>query len=254
MNERSVLRMKPVMLLAALGVALYYCITLFSVASRAQDEPDFPPQISPYNPHIDPADFVAHIDNPYLPLEPGTTHVYEGESGGELERITVAVTNKTKKIMGVTATVVHDVVTVDGEIVEATFDWYAQDRWGNVWYFGEDSKEYEDGKVVSSHGSWEAGVDGARPGLVMLGEPELKDRYRQEYYAGVAEDMAQILRFDASVDVPYGHFDDVLVTKEWTPLEPKVVENKFYAPGIGMVLERPARGPKEEIGLIEVTD
>ena len=249
MNVRSVLRTKPVLLLAAFGVALYYALSLLSVSSQAQ-EPEFPPPISPYNPHIDPADFVAQIDNRYFPLTPGTTYVYEGAG----ERDTVEVTNKTKKIMGVTTTVVHDVVTVDGEVAEATFDWYAQDRWDNVWYFGEDSKEYEDGKVVSTHGSWAAGVDGAQPGIIMLGDPELKDRYRQEYYRGVAEDMAQILKLEASVEVPYGHFDDVLVTKDWTPLDTKVVENKFYAPGVGLVMERSSRGPKEEIGLVEVTD
>jgi hypothetical protein len=217
------------------------------------EEPSFPPQVSPYEPKMDPSDFVAGIDNPYMPFEPGTTYVYEGGSKDEKETVTVFVTNKTKEILGVTATVVRDVVTVEGEIVEKTFDWFAQDRYGNVWYFGEDSKEYEDGKPVSSEGSWEAGVDGAQPGILMLGDPRVGERYRQEYYEGEAEDFGEVLKLDASVDVPYGSYDVVLVTKDWTPLEPKVLENKYYARGVGVVLERAVKGPSEELSLVEVT-
>jgi hypothetical protein len=216
------------------------------------DQPSFPPAVSPYDPKIDEADFVDGIDNPYMPFEPGTTLVYEGVSGGEEETVTIFVTNKTKEILGVTATVVRDVVSVEGEIAEKTFDWFAQDRYGNVWYLGEDSKEYEDGKPVSSEGSWEAGVDGAKPGIVMLGDPQVGDRYRQEYYEGEAEDFGQVLKLDESVDIPYGSYDDVLVTKDWTPLEPKVLENKYYAKGVGVVYERSVKGPKEELKLVEV--
>ncbi|MGH2728981.1 MAG: hypothetical protein ACRDJI_00065, partial [Actinomycetota bacterium] len=147
-------------------------------------EPAFPPPVSPYEPHIDPADFVASIDNPYMPLEPGTTLVYEGQSDGEEEENTIVVTDRTKEILGVTCTVVKDIVTVEGVIAEKTFDWFAQDRYGNVWYFGEISKEYEDGKFAGLEGSWEAGVDGALAGIVMLGDPKVGDEYRQEYYAG----------------------------------------------------------------------
>jgi hypothetical protein len=214
------------------------------------DQPSFPPVVSPYDPKIDAADFVDGIDNPYMPFEPGTTLVYEGVLGEET--VTIFVTNKTKEILGVTATVVRDVVTVEGEIAEKTFDWFAQDRYGNVWYLGEDSKEYEDGKPVSSEGSWEAGVDGAKPGIVMLGDPQVGDRYRQEYYEGEAEDFGQVLKLDESVDIPYGSYDDVLVTKDWTPLEPKVLENKYYAKGVGVVYERLVKGPKEELKLVEV--
>jgi hypothetical protein len=214
--------------------------------------PSFPPRVSPYDPKINSSDFVAGIDNPYMPFEPGTTHVYEGVSEDEKETVTVFVTNKTKEILGVTATVVRDVVTVEGEIHEKTFDWYAQDRYGNVWYLGEDSKEYENGKPVSSSGSWEAGVDGAQPGIVMLGEPQVGDRYRQEYYKGEAEDFGQVLKLGESVDVPYGSYDNVLVTKDWTPLEPKILENKYYARGVGVVYERSVKGPKEELSLVEV--
>jgi hypothetical protein len=216
------------------------------------DQPSFPPAVSPYDPKIDASDFVDGIDNPYMTFEPGTTLVYEGVSEDEEETVTIFVTNKTKEILGVTATVVRDVVTVEGEIAEKTFDWFAQDRYGNVWYLGEDSKEYEDGKPVSSEGSWEAGVDGAKPGIVMLGDPQVGDRYRQEYYEGEAEDFGQVLKLDESVDIPYGSYDDVLVTKDWTPLEPKVLENKYYAKGVGVVYERSVKGPKEELKLVEV--
>ena len=215
-------------------------------------KPSFPPAVSPYDPQIDPSDFVEGIDNPYMPFEPGTTLVYEGVSEDEKETVTVFVTDKTKEILGITATVVRDVVTVEGQIAEKTFDWYAQDRYGNVWYLGEDSKEYEDGKPVSSAGSWEAGVDRAKPGIVMLGDPRVGDRYRQEFYKGEAEDFGQVLTLDESVDVPHGSFDDVLVTKDWTPLEPKVLENKYYARGVGVVFERSVKGPKEELSLVDV--
>jgi hypothetical protein len=223
-----------------------------SPSAGSQDEPSFPPALSPYEPEIDPADFVEVIDNPYMPLEPGTTYVYEGESEGEKETDTVFVTHETKEILGVICTVVRDVVSVEGEIAEKTFDWFAQDRYGNVWYFGEDSQEYEDGKPVSREGSWEAGVDGAQPGIIMLGEPEVGDRYRQEYYEGEAEDFGKILRLDGSIEVPYGSFDNVLITKDWTPLEPKVVENKYYARDVGVVFEESVKGPKEQLRLLEV--
>src|SRR5919106_1886711 len=215
-------------------------------------EPLFPPAVSPYDPELDPSSFVEAIDNPYMPFEPGTTLVYEGVSEDKKETVTVSVTNKTKEILGITATVVRDVVTVGGEIAEKTFDWYAQDRYGNVWYMGEDSKEYEDGKPVSSAGSWEAGVGGAKPGIVMLGDPQVGDRYRQEYYKGEAEDFGQVLKLAESVDVPHGSFDEVLVTKDWTPLEPQVLENKYYARGVGVVFERSVKAPKEELSLVDV--
>ena len=131
----------------------------------------------------------------------------------------------------------RDTVTVDGEVVEDTRDWYAQDRDGNVWYFGEETAEYEDGKVVSTEGSWEAGVDGALPGIVMHAAPEVGDAYRQEFYEGEAEDLAEVVRDGESATVPAGTFDDVVVIKEWNPLEPESIEEKSFAQGVGMVLE-----------------
>src|SRR5215210_6519385 len=133
------------------------------------------------------ADFTAEVDSPYFPLKPGTTWIYEGTSDGEVERNEVTVTDETRDLMGVTCVVVHDVVSINGEVVEDTIDWYAQDADGNVWYFGEESKDYEDGELVSTEGFWEAGVDGAQPGIVMLADPAVGNSYQQEYYAGEAE-------------------------------------------------------------------
>jgi hypothetical protein len=185
---------------------------------------------------LDPADFVPAIDNPYWPMAPGSRWVYRETDGeGGVQRVVVTVTDRTKTIVGIEATVVHDVVSADGEVIEDTFDWYAQDRWGNVWYLGEDTKEYDKGKV-SSAGSWEAGVDGAQPGVILPGDPAVGQAYRQEYYAGEAEDGGKILSLDERAEVPFGAFGDVLLTKDFTPLEPDVLEHKFYAQGVGPVL------------------
>jgi hypothetical protein len=146
--------------------------------------------------------------------------------------------------------VVHDVVTEKGHLVENTFDWYAQDTCGNVWYLGENTKEYENGKVVSTAGSWEAGVDGAQPGVVMPADLQVGLSYRQEYYAGEAEDNAQILSLTEQAQVPFGHFRDVVLTKETTPLEPRVLEYKLYAKGIGVVLALSVSGGSDRQELI----
>ena len=192
-----------------------------------------------YSPSIDPADFAGVVeDNPYFPLQVGERWVYEGESDGELEHDEVVVTDDRKQVLGIDVVVVRDTVSdADGKVVEDTIDWFAQDRDGNVWYFGEQSKDYEDGKVVSTHGSWEAGVDGALPGIVMPATPRVGHAYRQEYRKGEAEDLAEIRRAGVHTVVPFGAFDDVVVTGDWNPLEPKVVEEKYYAPGVGMILE-----------------
>ena len=187
---------------------------------------------------LDPADFTNEIDNPYWPMRPGSRWVYrEGD-----QRVVVTVTNRTREIAGVEARVVHDVVSEAGEVVEDTYDWYAQDGDGNVWYLGEDTKEYEHGEVVSTEGSWEAGVDGAQAGILLPGDPQVGMQYRQEYYEGKAEDAGEVLALDARVRVPFGAFDDVLQTKDTTPLEPKLVEHKFYAKGVGPVLARTVSG------------
>ncbi|MGH2806078.1 MAG: hypothetical protein ACRDKT_02260 [Actinomycetota bacterium] len=152
--------------------------------------------------------------------------------------------------MGVTTTVVEDVVTLNGELAEKTLDWYAQDVDGNVWYFGEDTAEYEDGKKVGTHGSWEAGVDGALPGIIMNADPQVNDAHRQEFYRGEAEDMYWIVEANVTKEVPFGSFDDVIHTLEWSPVEPGVVGEKFYAPGIGLIWERSLAGGRERFELV----
>jgi hypothetical protein len=184
-----------------------------------------------YSPDINPANFVNRIDNKYFPLDPGTTFIYEGGA----ERDVMAVTSDTKKIMGVECVVVDDRGYDAGKLIEKTYDWFAQDNKGNVWYFGEDTKEYKNGEVVSTEGSWEGGVDGAKPGIMMQGNPKVGESYRQEYYVGKAMDMAKVVSLNESATVPYGSFDRVLVTKEFTPLQPGYIEHKYYAPGVGQV-------------------
>jgi hypothetical protein len=192
---------------------------------------------------IDPADFTARIDNPWWPMSPGSSWIYrETDSEGAVQRVEVTVTDRTKRVNGIEARVVHDVVTERGRLVEDTFDWYAQDRDGNVWYLGEDTKEYEHGEVATTAGSWEAGVDGAQAGVIMPAEPKVGLTYRQEHYAGEAEDAARVLSRDEQAEVPAGHYDGVLMTKDWNPLEPKALEYKLYARGVGPVLVLAASG------------
>jgi hypothetical protein len=213
----------------------------------------FPPALTPYAPSIQPAHFVGTVDNPYFPLEPGTTYRYRGTTEGEVEKDVVTVLEKTKEVMGVTCTVVKDVVSTQGEIAEKTFDWYAQDRDGNVWYFGEDSAEYENGHPASTEGSWEAGVDGALPGIIMLARPATGDRYRQEYAAGEAEDVGRVIDLGGAADVPFGSFDDVWITEDSSLIETNLIEHKYYARGVGVVLERSIKGPSEVVKLVDVS-
>jgi hypothetical protein len=192
-----------------------------------------------YTQTIDPADFVEGIDNPFFPMLRGAVFVFDGA-----EHVEVEVLPDEKVILGVPVTVVRDRVFEDGELVEDTLDWYAQDRQGNVWYFGEQTAEYENGEVVSTVGSWEAGVDGAVPGIIMLADPHTGDMYRQEFYAGEAEDLAEIISVEGTISVDAGSWEgsDVLVTEEWTPLEPGVRERKTYARGFGVVEIRAIEG------------
>jgi hypothetical protein len=186
---------------------------------------------------LDPADFTTEIDNPYWPMAPGSHWIYRESENGDVQRVDVTVTDRTKRIAGIEARVVHDLVTKDGEKVEDTFDWYAQDKDGNLWYLGEDTKEYENGKVTSTEGSWEAGVDGAQAGVVVPAEPKQGLTYREEYYAGHAEDGAEVLGLEGKVQVPFGRFEDALITRNFSSIEPNVQELKFYARGVGPVLE-----------------
>jgi hypothetical protein len=160
----------------------------------------------------------------------------EVDADGTELKIVVTVTDQTKQILGIPATVVHDVATDNGDTVEDTLDWYAQDRAGNIWYLGEDTKEYENGKVTSTEGSWEAGVDGAQPGIVVPAHPTPGLAYRQEYYANKAEDQAQVLSVNEQAEIAAGSYQNLLLTKEFTPVEPDVLEYKWYAQGVGEVL------------------
>jgi hypothetical protein len=204
------------------------------------------------SPSPGPARFTTVVDNPYFPLRTGMRWEYRSQTeDGETERTRVEVLAETRLVKGVTCVVVHDTVSVDGAIIEDTFDWYAQDAEGNVWYFGEDTKEFENGKVVSTKGSWEAGVDGAEEGIIMKAQPKVGDTYRQEYYRGEAEDMGEVLALDARATVPYGSFDNLVQTKDTTPLEPDVVEHKYYARGVGVVLVVSGGTGRDE--LVEMT-
>jgi hypothetical protein len=224
--------------------------------------PQFAPEVAEqpaanYAPNIGPSNFVKEIDNPYFPLEPGTTWVYEGKTPEGTERVEDSVLQETKRVMGVECVVLRDRVWLNGELIEDTVDWHAQDKEGNVWYFGEYTKEYENGKVVSTEGSFEAGEKGALPGIIMPANPKVGDSYRQEYYKGEAEDMAEVISLNGSalndaVTTPYDSFSKVvLVTKDWNPLEPDILEHKYYAPGIGLIGETKVTGPSEKIELID---
>ena len=206
-----------------------------------------------YNPEI-PTAWAQAVTNPYYPLVPGTTYQYSDETAEGLETITVEVTDQTKTINGVGATVVRDRAFLEGELIEDTQDWFAQDSDGNVWYLGEDTKEYENGQVVSTAGSWEWGVDGALPGIIMWADPatHVGEEYRQEFYRGEAEDFAKVIAVDQSVTVPHGSFTGCIKTEDWTPLEPGVLENKYYCPDIGLALEE-KEGGEVLVELVEVT-
>ena len=205
-----------------------------------------------YSPNIDPAGFSTTIDNKYFPLKPGTTFVYEGNFQGAAERDVMGVTYTTKEVMGVECLIASDRVTEDGKLIEQTFDWYAQDKKGNVWYFGEHVTEYKNGKVSGHEGSWESGVDGAKPGIAMQANPKVGQTYRQEYYKGVAEDRAKVLSLNESAEVPYGTFDHVLMTEEWTSLEKNIVERQYYVAGVGDIIESTVEAPPERIELVDV--
>lgn len=202
---------------------------------------------------LDPADFTTDIDNPYWPMTPGTQWTYrETDPDGDLT-VVVTVTSETKPIAnGIEARVVRDTVRRGEELVEDTFDWYAQDADGTIWYLGEDTAEFEDGEIVSREGSFEAGVEGALPGIAMPADPQPGMAYRQEYLEGVAEDQGAVLGVSELVEVPYGSFEDAVLTRDTTPLEPDVQELKFYVAGVGPVLALAVSGGSGREELIDV--
>jgi hypothetical protein len=202
---------------------------------------------------LHPNDFVARVDNPRFPLKPGSRWHYRGVDADGRFTDNMRVKHRTKKIEGVRTTVVHDVVLRRGKPREVTNDWYAQDRDGNVWYFGEAVRNFDQGRFEGTDGSWEAGVDGALPGIVMPADPTPGHAYRQEFYEGEAEDLGQILRTGQQESVAFGSFTDVIVTRDWNPLEPDVVEEKSYAPGIGLVSETTVAGGHGAAELVSFT-
>jgi hypothetical protein len=197
---------------------------------------DLPQRSEPVN--LDPKDFTTRIDNPYWPMDPGTRWTYrETDQEGAQLKVVVMVSDQTKKIAnGITARVVRDTVTRDGELIEDTLDWYAQDSEGNIWYLGENTAEFHNGKLITKAGSFEAGVDGAQPGIVMPADPQDGMQYRQEYYRGEAEDNGEILSTNEKVRSPFGQFDNALLTKDTITIEPNVLQYKLYAKGIGPVV------------------
>lgn len=213
-------------------------------------EAKYDPVPDPMN-FVDPAEIGEGVDpNPYFPLVPGTVWVYEGQD----ETITVTVMEDTKEILGVTCAVVRDVVEEDGEVIEDTFDWYAQDVDGNVWYFGEIARNFEDGELVDIEGSWEAGVDGAKIGILMPSQPQVGSVYRQEFALGDAEDMGEVISLTESESTPAASCDgDCLQTRDFTPLEPDGQENKYYAPGVGLILEVDTESGERAAELVQMT-
>jgi hypothetical protein len=222
----------------ALAVAILLAGCGGSAGERLDDPAaaDLPQESDPLE--LDPASFTTEIDNRYWPMAPGTRWTYR-EIDDDGEELLVVVTSSSETLTianGITARVVRDTVTRGGELVEDTVDWYAQDERGNVWYLGEDTAEFEDGRVTTRAGSFEAGVDGALPGIIMPADPRPGMRYRQEFYKGQAEDNGEVLSTNELAEVPYGQFRDVLLTKDTITIEPDVQEYKLYAKGVGPVL------------------
>ena len=205
----------------------------------------------PYDPVIDPANFVSTIDNPYFPLTPGTTFVYEGITSTGLVHVDFAVTHNTKQILGVTTVEVHDTVFTNGAVTEDTLDWFAQDKTGNVWYLGENTEEIIDGRPTTLGGTFVSGIKRAKPGIIMLAHPAVGNFTRQEFDLGNAEDFADVQSLNDTVVVPAGRFTHCVRSHETTPLEPTLSEDKFYAPGIGNVLTRDLTNG-DEIPLIQI--
>jgi hypothetical protein len=195
--------------------------------------------------------FTPQVDNPWYPLRAGSVYVYRGVKDGKPARDVLSVTARTQVVGGVRCRVVDDRLYLSGRLAERTTDWYAQDKAGNVWYFGESTAELGlTGKVTSRAGSWRAGVDGARPGIFMPANPRVGQAGQQEFYRGQAEDHFAVLALAVSVRVPYGSFAKALLTREWTPLEPGTLDHKFYVRGIGTVRELTVKGGDERLDLV----
>jgi hypothetical protein len=206
-----------------------------------------------YHPRIVPAYFSPHVTNPWFPLPVGRTLIYTGVKDEKSALNVVTVVNRTKRVDGVRSRVVEDRLYLDNVLRERTRDYYAQDRCGNVWYFGEDTAELDvHGRVVSTEGTFHAGVDGAEPGVFMQAKPQVGRIFRQEWYRGHAEDRFWVLDRNAKVTVPHGRFAHALRTAEATDLEPDVLDNKYFVRGIGEIAELSVRGPAERLRLVAI--
>jgi hypothetical protein len=250
------MRISRVTALTAAGLAALVCSTpaVAGAATSACPLPAFGSGAT-YHPTLDPAGFTADVDNPWFPLKVGTTLVYEGTKDGKMAVDTYRTTAATRTIDGVRTRVVEDRLYLDGILEERTSDYFAQDPCGNVWYLGEDTATLDEhGNVISTDGSFHAGVDGAQPGVVMQAQPEMGRRFRQEWYPGQAEDTFRVVDDSIAVTVPDGAFSSALRTEERTALEPDVIDNKFYARGIGQVEELAVKGPMEKLVLVDVQD
>lgn len=246
------MNVKKLLLPAALVALVAVSVLGYANRDRSGDGCDLPQGSEVVR--MNQRDFSTSITNPYWPMRPGTAWTFRETDGDTVQDIVVTVTDQTKTIAGIKARVVTDTVTEGGELVEDTLDWYAQDRDGNVWYLGEDTKEYEHGKVVSTEGSWEHGVDGALAGIAIPADPEPGCAYRQEYKRGVAEDNGAVLSTDEIVQVPAGSYRGALSTQDTTPLEPLMNEHKVYARGVGPVLELQVGGGAARGELVSVTN
>jgi hypothetical protein len=244
---------------SAVGAALSLAAALLVLtpgtavgAVRGCPLPKFGPGAS-YHPHFKAGRHTANVTNPWFPLPVGTTSVYAGTKDGESAIDIVTNSRATRVIDGVRTRVVEDRLFLSGKLEERTSDYYAQDRCGNVWYFGEDTAELDShGRVIDTSGSFHAGIDGAQPGVFMQARPQLGRRFRQEWYAGEAEDTFKVIDLSTPITVPFGSFKHALRTEETTTLEPGVVDNKYYVRGIGEVLEKSVKGGQEALVLVEV--
>jgi len=239
---------------AAACAAATVAVPNLAYAGTAQSCPL--PVVSPgrsYHPAIHPADFSANVTNRWFPLRPGTTYLYTGTKDGKKAFDVVQLSSGTRKIDGVVTRMVNDRLFLDNALVERTTDYYAQDRCGNAWYFGEDTATLDgQGKITDRSGSFHAGVNGAQPGVYMQKRPQIGRWFRQEWYPGEAEDRYRALNTSASIAVRYGRFRHALRTEEQTALEPGVVDNKYYVRGLGVVKELSVKGDTEILQLVDV--
>ena len=217
------------LVVAAVAVATVATLA-FAAAGAAR-----PQAAAGYQPKIDPSKFTTKITNPFMPLPVGTTHRYSGVRDGAPTEHVMTVTRQTRVVMGVRCVVVTDNVMQNQSLVEKTTDWYAQDSAGNVWYFGENTAEYQNGVVTTTAGTWEAGVDKAQPGIVMPAKPKVGQSFRQEYRPGVALDRATVVSLAGVAHTPGGSFRHLVVTFDKNPLDPSKKEHKYFARGIGFV-------------------